>query len=125
MDVPIGRETSAQRTARLTLERIIEALDDQIIPDAGPNEYALRELRDEAHTALIMLRTEDPTVRVVRADGVERMDGDGRGVLIFLKSDDDTGGIGPILLLHPEVVRDAHDTLARARPRLLPGGDPR
>jgi hypothetical protein len=96
-----GRDSSALRAIRSFLERTIERIDENG-EDLTPGD--LRDMRDDAHTALLKMQTEDltPLVKSIRAADVEKVEGDQRGALLFLKTDD--GSIGPVWVIAPAVV---------------------
>jgi hypothetical protein len=111
MDAPNVRETCAQRVVRTTLERIVMRLDE-IEDDASPSD--LRDLKSDANDALIRLMADqEPHVRVIRAEDVEKIEGDGRGGLLFLKGAD--GGVGPVWVVAPAVIALMQDVVARSR----------
>jgi len=107
-----GRESSAFRAIRSFLERTMERIDEH---GDELTSADLRDIRDDAHTALLKMETEDldPMVRVIRPADIEKLEGDDRGCLVFLKGQD--GATGPILIVQPSVLLAAVDVLKRAR----------
>lgn len=107
-----GRETCALRAVRSFLERTMERIDAHG-EDLTPAE--IRDIRDDAHTALLKLQTEDlePLVRVIRPADVEKLDGDDRGCLLFLKGQD--GATGPVFIIQPSVLTAALEVLRNKR----------
>ena len=100
------------RAVRSFLERTIERIDERG-DDLTPGD--LRDMRDDAHTALLKMQTEDldPLVRVIRPTDVEKIEGDDRGCLLFIKGKD--GETGPIYIIQPAVLTMAMEVLRSAR----------
>lgn len=107
-----GRESSALRTVRSFLERMIDTVDGKL---DGLTPAEARELRDDAHTALLKMQTEDlqPLVQVIRAADIEKLEGDDRGALLFMKGQE--GATGPVLIIQPAVLQIAHEILRKGR----------
>jgi len=98
------------------LARVAERLDELETDTHDPHNPADRARLKEMQADLLQAQTEVATMhseRVILARDVERIEGDDRGALVFLRGRD--GCPGDVLVVEPSVIRTAYDVLERPR----------